>query len=467
MDTVITAVDAIARELMLFAAVGFLLGGADDLLVDVLWLVGRVRARFAPDRSLADVSRPAEPMRFAVFVAAWREERVIGAMLRAALRMIDHQNYRIYVGTYPNDPETIAAVEEIAAVDPRVRLVVGPRNGPTTKGDNLNVLWRALLADEAHGDARGERPTGAVILHDAEDLLHPDELAVHEVALAHAEVSQIPVVPLIDRSGVSAHLVSGHYADEFAMSHRAGLVVRTALRAGLPLAGVGCAVRVEALARLGVQEVGPFEPNCLTEDYEQGLRLATLGCRARFMRVRGRDGSLVATRAYFPRHFGESARQKARWMVGIALDGWDRIGWSRPLALAEHWMRMRDRRAPLAVVVLAAAYLALVLWCMSWAIHAATGIPGPVQGSGTRLLLKINGALLVWRMGIRMVHTAAEYGWKEGLRSIPRIVVANAIALLAVRRALWRYVGVLRGAELRWDKTEHVFPDLSTERQGS
>lgn len=460
MGTLITAIDAVARELMLFAAAGFLLGGADDLLVDLLWLAGRVRARFAPDPSLADLPRPATPMRFAIFVAAWREEAVIGAMLRAALRAIDHPDYRIYVGTYPNDPATIAAVEEVANADRRVRLVIGPRNGPTTKGDNLNVLWRALLED----DRRTARATAAVVLHDAEDLVHPDELAAHEVALAEAEVSQIPVVPLIDRAGVRAHLVSGHYADEFAMSHRAGLVVRAALGAGLPLAGVGCAVRVEALRRLDVQQVGPFEPECLTEDYEQGLRLAMLGCRSRFLRVRGRDGSLVATRAYFPRQMGESARQKARWMVGIALAGWDRIGWARPLALAEHWMRMRDRRGPLAVLVLAAAYLALAIWGVSWIIHAVADIPGLAQGAGTRLLLKINGVLLVWRMTMRALHTAAAYGWQEGLRSIPRAVVANYISLLAVRRALWRYVGVLRGAKLHWDKTEHVFPDVSTEQ---
>ena len=49
-------------------------------------------------------------------------------------------------------------------------------------------------------------------------------------------------------------------------------------------------------------------------------------------------------------------------LAGIALAGWDRTGWSRPWHLLDHWMRLRDRRALLAVVVLSAAYLAALLY---------------------------------------------------------------------------------------------------------
>ena len=37
-DAVISAIDAVAREAMLFAAIGFLIGGIDDLLVDLVFL---------------------------------------------------------------------------------------------------------------------------------------------------------------------------------------------------------------------------------------------------------------------------------------------------------------------------------------------------------------------------------------------------------------------------------------------
>ena len=446
--------DAVTRELMMFAGVGFLLGGVDDLLVDLLWLASRTRARFAPDPRITDLP-PAPRLRFAIFVAAWREAGVVGPMLREALRAIDHPDYRLYVGTYPNDAATIAEVHAVAALDARVRLVIGAVPGPTTKGANLNVLWRALLEDEMVSG----RSTNAVVIHDAEDVIHPDELTVHQAALADADVSQLPVVPLIDDSTLHAQLVSGVYADEFAASHRVTLPVRVAIGAGLPLAGVGCAIRTEALRRAGDGE--PFEAISLTEDYEQGLLLSASGCRARFMRVRAADGVLIATRAYFPASFAASTSQKARWMTGIALAGWDRVGWGRPLAFAEHWMRARDRRAPLATLVTAAGYLAFVLASLSLLLHALLGSRAPSVGSLTGWLLLVDGALLAWRVVARIVHTRAVYGIEEAVWSVPRMLVGNAVSAVAICRALARYVRVLRGGAQRWEKTEHVFPDLS------
>src|SRR3546814_4227899 len=97
-------------------------------------------------------------------------------MLATALARIEHPNYRLYVGTYPNDRATIDAVIEVARRDARVRLVIGPHPGPTTKADCLNALWRALLRDEA---AEGTRAK-AVVLHDAEDVVHAGELAIFD-----------------------------------------------------------------------------------------------------------------------------------------------------------------------------------------------------------------------------------------------------------------------------------------------
>ena len=64
-------------------------------------------------------------------------------------------------------------------------------------------------------------------------------------------------------------------------------------------------------------------------------------------------------------------------MIGIALDGWDRLGWGRAGDWRDHWMRMRDRRAPLSVFVLFVAYLALIAWGASLALHALAGDTAP------------------------------------------------------------------------------------------
>ena len=448
---------AVTREVLLFAAFGFLVGGLDDLLVDFLYIAGRLAGR-GRRLALDGLAVPRTPGRLAIFVPAWDEVSVIGSMLDAALRSVEHAGYRIYVGTYPNDRPTIDAVASVAGRDDRVRLVIGPRDGPTTKGDNLNILWRALRADDAVAGVR----TRAVVLHDAEDLIHPAELRVFDSLLGGHAVVQLPVHPLIRRE---ARWVSGTYADEFSEAHGKLLVVRAALGAGLPLAGVGCAIRLDALEALAERRGGaPFDPGSLVEDYETGLHLAQLGFTGCFARVAERPGgALVATRAYFPDDLDAAVRQKARWMVGIALAGWDRTGWGRPLAVFDHWMRARDRRAPLAVLVLAAAYLALLLWALSGAAHWLAGAPmRPVDPVLARVLA-LNLALLGWRLAFRVAFTTRAYGWREGARSVPRLVVGNLVALLAVRRAVWRYWAMLRGSAPVWDKTAHRFPDPKAE----
>ena len=343
-------------EAALFAAVGFLLFGIGDLLVDCIWLAIRWRRRPA---AMATATR--RPGRLAVFVPAWDEAAVIGDMLAHSRSAFGDCDYRLFVGCYPNDPATIAAVR--AAGWDKLRLVIGPAPGPTSKADCLNRLWEAMLAEEAAEQFRFK----AVVIHDAEDVVHSDELGLFDSLIERFDLVQLPVVPLIDEK---SRWVSGHYADEFAEAHGKELVVREALGASLPSAGVGCAVSHEALAALAAAHGTPFDPDSLTEDYELGLRLKAMGRSAHFLRFSPEQGRpVVATREYFPGTLDAAVAQKARWMVGIALAGWDRLGWRG--GLAERWMRLRDRQSLLAALLLCAAYLALALW----AVLLASGRP--------------------------------------------------------------------------------------------
>ena len=447
-------VDHVAHEAMLFAGIGLLIGGIDDLLVDLCFIGGWLSRPRSEPLTLATLPVPRMPGRLIVFVPAWDEEAVIGHMLAAAIGRYDHHDYAIYVGLYPNDPRTIAAAAAIAQIDGRIRLVVGEADGPTTKADCLNTLWAALLADEMHEGVRAK----AIILHDAEDVVHAAELRVIDALIEGRTVVQLPVLPLI---APDARLVSGHYADEFAEAHGKQLVVRVGLGAAMPLAGTGCGIARDTLARIATERGGrPFDAASLTEDYELGLRIGEQAGQALFARVRETEnGPLVAVRAYFPATLRAAARQKARWMTGIALAGWDRTGWGRALALADHWMRMRDRRAPLAVLVLATAYVATIAWLVRAVMHWATDVPLPDDRS-EQVLLTTNGALLVWRLGWRMACTGAAYGWRESLWSLPRFFVGNLVALMAAPRAIARYVAMLSGAAPVWDKTRHDFPRM-------
>ncbi len=439
-------------ELALFAAAGGLLFAADDLVVDAIYFVRRgwraltVYSRYP--RAFADaLPLPLRPGRLAILVPAWDEASVIGDMLRASLARFDHQDYRIYVGSYRNDPATAAAIATV--VDLRIRSVMVPVDGPTTKADCLNHLVLALAEDEAAGAPRAK----AVVLHDAEDLVHPLELRLFDHMVERAAVVQLPVIPLPD---TASRWIGGHYADEFAESHVKELVVREAVGAAIPLAGVGCAIERGALDRLAAANGGkPFASASLTEDYELGLRLGAAGLKTMFVRLSASPGSgaVVASRGHFPADLQSAVRQKARWIGGIALAGWERLGWSG--GIGERWMRMRDRRAPLAALLLVMGYAAALLWLQ---IVVAGSLGSPLAFRPSPLLatlLTINAWFLGWRLLMRFCFTTAAYGIGEGLRSIPRLVVGNVIAILAVRRALKLHEA---GGPMRWDKTSHIFP---------
>jgi adsorption protein B len=184
-----------------------------------------------------------------------------------------------------------------------------------------------------------------------------------------------------------------------------------------------------------------------------GLRLKRIGARSRFLRVRGLDRRLVATRAYFPATLTGAIRQKTRWVHGIALQGWDRTGWEG--RLAEIWMRLRDRRGPLAALVLASAYLLLIVSGAAFLLDPTGRERAWIDDPLIQGLLIANFIGFAWRAAMRFAFTTREYGWGEGVRAVLRIPIANIIAIVAGRRALFAYVRTLSGHKPEWDKTAH------------
>ena len=438
------------HELLLFAGVFFLIGALDDFAVDVTWvwlkLTGRARTprvsrRELQARELSNAS--------AIFVPAWQEAEVIGETIAHLLSSWPQRTVRLYVGIYRNDPATLEAAMRSAKGDSRLRLVIHDRDGPSTKADCLNRLFGAMRDDERRAGAQFEM----VVFHDAEDMVDPGALGLLDIAVANgADFAQLPVEPLPQ---AARHWMGSHYCEEFAEAHGKAMVVRSELGAALPAAGVGCAVSRAALQKLADRrdDGTPFDPVSLTEDYELGLSIAGDGGTCYFVRARGEDDLLIATRAYFPSQLGQTVRQKTRWVHGIALQGWDRIGWSG--GIIESWMRARDRRGPLTALVLLLGYTLLVLTLaleaaksLGWA--EATPLSPLVVG-----LLYVNLGFFVWRAIWRFAFTARNYGVAEGVFAVFRIPLTNVISIMAGRRALSAYIGTLLGRSPTWDKTPH------------
>lgn len=442
------------RELLMFSAIWLLIGAVDDLCVDLIWIGRRIYRRFAFYRTqppLIAHQLAVSPARglLAVFIPAWGEASVIGTMLNHCKENWRGSgcDYCIYVGCYPNDNASVAAVTRAATADPRIRVVLTGHRGPTTKADCLNRLWFALLSDEMAGGYKAK----AIILHDAEDAVHPDELTIFDRLVSKGGAVQLPVIPV---RTPGSRWVSGHYCDEFAEAHGKTMVVREALGAPLPLAGVACAIDRNILGRIALQGEGrPFDESSLTEDYELGLKIGAVGGRAIMARIVGRHGQLVGTRACFPDSLSASVRQKTRWLTGIALAGWDRLGWHGNFA--QKWMLIHDRRPIFAALVLLAAYGAIVLTAaLALAEAAGQHQPKPLPSSLVAMLF-INAAFLLWRLAVRALFVGALYGVGEALLSVPRSLIANIIAIMAARRACVAYFRHCLGAPLRWDKTVH------------
>lgn len=479
MDAISAAIDWLvwvaSQELLLFAAVGILLIGLDDLLFDLLAFIGwwkgdktkhivRAEDRAQMNMALKSIAHPAKLVPIddgpiAIFLPAWQEYAVLPSTLKRMLTAWHGENFRIFVGCYPNDHKTIASIASLSNSDPRVKLVLADRDGPTTKGHNLNQLWAALGADE-----RDNRQLyRAVVLHDAEDLVHPFELTLYRQMLPEYSMVQIPVHALIDPH---SQWISGHYADEFAEAHGKELKLRSALGLPIPSAGVGCALSRDAISLLAMERDGePFRPESLTEDYEIGILIGTYGLSARFVDAVTDLKDPIVSKGEFPNQLDAAVRQKARWITGIALAGWGQLGWP-PLAavskksgwinqLLSYWMLWRDRRAPLSGIVILAAYLGLSLALLHAAGRGWMGWEGGLVHIWLRPLIAANAVLLLWRLGVRCHFTTKIYGISQGLRAVPRAFIGNVIAIMAAYRALRHYFQMLRSGKVVWVKTQH------------
>src|ERR687887_28864 len=140
------------KFIAIFLALVILISGIDDLVIDVvywvrrLWrwvTVYRLHDRLDPKALYEPTEKP-----FAILVPAWKERGVIGKMAELAATTLDYEDYHVFVGTYPNDPETQREVDEVCVRFPNVHKVVCARPGPTSKADCLNNVRDAILQFE-------------------------------------------------------------------------------------------------------------------------------------------------------------------------------------------------------------------------------------------------------------------------------------------------------------------------------
>ena len=465
-------------------AVIIFISSVDDLIVDA-WFWGRQLYRrfflphYPPLSSATIRAAPEQPM--AIMVPAWLEHDVIAMMLESMVNTLEYKNYMIFVGTYRNDERTRTEVERMRRRYRQLVRVEVPHDGPTCKADCLNWLVQAIFKQNAQQSV----PFAGIVLHDSEDLLHPLELKYYNYLLPRFDFIQLPVAS-IERNWYE--LVAGTYMDEFAEWHSKDLVVRERMSHMVPSAGVGTCFSRKALEYLAAQtENQPFNTDTLTEDYDIGARLSRMGMKQIFGQFlvertahrkswfglgRQRESSQTLPldiREYFPNTFRTAYRQKARWTLGIGLQGWSQVGWKGSLAVK--YLLFRDRKGLVTAFIAIGGYFLLLNFLAFWFMARAglwdTYYPSVFSPGGwVGTLIALNAIALLLRVGQRAFFVQRLYGWEHALLSIPRMVVGNFINAMAAARA-WRLylTHLVTGKHLAWDKTMHDFPSADQLQQ--
>lgn len=454
---VFKALHPLAVALTWVVAVVLAASGIDDLAVDLTyWFQRAFRGRrFTRHERIPLEDLHASPEKpIAVFVPAWREENVLGEMLIRACRDIDYTRYDIFVGVYPNDPRTLEKARHAADRHPQIHIVILGHAGPSTKAQNLNEIFEGMLCQE--------RITGVgyeiVVVHDAEDVIHPQSLRAYNVFIPRYDMVQIPVFPL---PASHRQVVRWVYADEFAENHTKDLPARQVISGFIPSAGVGTAYNRRVLEFAGTSFArDPFRRQSLTEDYDMALRLALGGAKLAFLYRP--FGLQIATRACFPGTMSAAVRQRSRWLIGICLQAWKTYGWRGGLRMQA--MLYRDRKALPVHLFNALAYAVLLYVLLyafvSWAIPGPAGLP-PVVEKGVPLwyIVIADTLLMLWRFLHRYLSVSRVYGRIAGLLSIPRLAIGNIINFAAAVRAIGQALTFgLRGRAIPWEKTAHVYP---------
>nr|WP_139496147.1 phage adsorption protein NrfB [Escherichia coli] len=326
-------------------AVIMFISGLDDFFIDVVYWVRRIKRKLSvyrryPRMSYRELYKPDEKP-LAIMVPAWNETGVIGNMAELAATTLDYENYHIFVGTYPNDPDTQRDVDEVCARFPNVHKVVCARPGPTSKADCLNNVLDAITQFERSANFA----FAGFILHDAEDVISPMELRLFNYLVERKDLIQIPVYPF-EREWT--HFTSMTYIDEFSELHGKDVPVREALAGQVPSAGVGtCFSRRAVTALLADGDGIAFDVQSLTEDYDIGFRLKEKGMTEIFVRFpvvdeakereqrkflqHARTSNMICVREYFPDTFSTAVRQKSRWIIGIVFQGFKTHKWTSSL----------------------------------------------------------------------------------------------------------------------------------------
>lgn len=429
----------------------YVLLGIDDFFIDLVALVAKLKPRRLSQDDVLDLLEKPQK-KIAIIIPAWKEGHIIRRMLVGNAKRIRYENYFFFVGIYPNDLDTRRDLDGACSDLPNVVTVVNTDPGPTSKGQMLNqvvgAVFRYAKEHNLHFDL--------FLMQDAEDVIHPLMLPLVNQATDEFPFVQTPVFSLSVNRG---QLVASTYMDEFAECHTKDILVRQYLGAAVPSAGVGTAMSASLVKNLMGKRGFVFNEGSLTEDYELGVTVHSLGYRPQFVcayhvNQMTKKREFIATREYFPKSLIRSIRQKTRWSLGICLQGWRNLGW-----LGNGFNRFflyRDRKGILTNGLVLFGYVYFLFLSLLPEVKHEVRAHTLIQ-----ILLVLNLFLMINRCLQRMFCVQRVFGMAAALPVILSWPIASfinaAASFSAVKRDL---VARLTKVSVPWAKTEHELPDF-------
>jgi glycosyltransferase XagB len=402
---------------LLYIGVSFILGAI--AWTTLLWMVNAWRT----PTSLADSHLKGDDLEtvhsFSLIVPARHEEAVLETTL-SRLATSDHPAFEVLVVVGTDDPATREVAERVAARHPELVKVVLDASWPKSKPKALNAALPHCK--------------GTVIgVFDAEDDVHPALLRRVDECFQKkdADVVQAGVQLMNFRSSwITVRNVLEYY---FWFRSRLHFHARQGF---IPLGGNTVFVRTQVL-----RAVSGWDPDCLAEDCELGVRLSAAGART----VVFYEPELV-TREECPPTLRAFARQRTRWNQGYL----------QTLSRG-YWRRLPLRQRTLGLYTLAMPYLMAVVWLMiPIAIATAFIVKAPVPITLISFLpaLPMLSMLAVEVAGLGDFGRA--YGERASARDYGRLIlglpVYQGVLAFAAARAVVRELRGDRG----WEKTTHL-----------
>jgi adsorption protein B len=237
------------------------------------------------------------------------------------------------------------------------------------------------------------------------------------------------------------------------------MIVRNALGATIPSAGVGTCMTRRLIEHFVRTRGNVLMTGCVTEDYILGIEAKRAGFKAAFAAVsaderRGLD--YIATREFFPKSLAASIKQKTRWVYGINFEATHKLGWAGDVW--DRYFFVRDRKGVVTNFLPPVSLIFLVLLLFGGVDLSAAA---PEVQDLISLSVSLNIGFLVLRYLVRVGACHRVYGVWDPLGIALRWPVSLYVNMAAVWRAWKTYLGESAFATrpIVWSKTAHEIPE--------